>query len=62
MPFKGTRLIYSILILILRLQNVSYNEVGTFKLPSTHLLEYNEIIGNALKVSHATNSSLYLGN
>lgn len=38
-----------------------YNEVDDFKLPSTHQLGHNEIIGKSLKVRNATNSSLDLG-
>ena len=40
---------------------MNYNEIENFELPSIYLLGYKEIIGKAVEVKNATNSSLYLG-
>ena len=53
-PSKWHTIISITLILESGLQNASYSEIGTSKLPSIHLLIYNEIIRKALKIRNVT--------
>lgn len=58
-PLKGHTIFSITLILESGLQNASYSERRTSKLPSIHLLIYNEIIRKALKIRNVTNSLLW---
>ena len=58
-PSKGHTVISITLILESGLQNASYSEIWTSKLPSIHLLIYNEIIRKALKIRNVINSLLW---